>query len=332
MEKLNLIPFKTIDLFKHIGPSFNELKSSSEFEKLCGKLFSLDKTESYESNRGDLVRKKYNSDGDEIGREYWDHKNCKVISENQGGRDYFLKVKYSNVYSKLWVQMAMRELDEIMKHIKNNHKISLLRYKTEFNLDQLHYIDMQIGYFKQSNKIDGIENFETNSYCLKYGIDFYDFCDHLCRYNIRKYGNLLLIHDCPKYDYETKHILREWEENGESWYSTLPKGTQYLLTPIEIEKSLTYLDYIGFGGFKVVVNKFPAKKEIIPPDEMKPLFNELDYIIEIIEYQNEIDKHNNACNTLAKYIPKFRHCKYDVKDKWNFYNFEQGYNKKLKTA
>lgn len=323
MEKLDLVPFKTIDLYKHVGVDFLNLKKASDFESLCGELFSLNKTESYESNRGDLVYRHY--DGikhKEVRKEYWDHKNCKVISKNQGGNDYFLKVKYSNVYSKLWIQMAMRELDEIIKHLPKDHKITLLRYKTEFKISDLRYIDKKIGYYRHSNKVN---NLDTDSYCLKYNISFYDFCDHLCRHNIRKYGNLLLIHDRPDYDYECVHKLREWEEDGQRWFTTLPKGTQYLLTPIDINRSLTYLDYIGFGGFKVVVNKFPCKEDIVPPVEMKCLLDELDYVVKIIEYQNDIDKHNSECNLLANNLPSLRHYKNDVKDKWSFIDFEKEY-------
>lgn len=329
---MELKPFKTIDLYKHLGEGdFDKLKTTSDYESLCRKLFGLNSTESYESNRGDFVKTKHYSDGTIKSKEYWDHKNCKVISEKQGGQDYFLKVKYSNVYSKLWVQMAIRELDEIMKLIPKNYKILLLRFKTEFRKQDLDDIDRYIGYYKHALRLDNKPIPETNSYCLKYDIDFYDFCDHLCRYNVRKYGNLILIHDCPEYDHESKTKIREWEdEDGVNWYTTLSKGKQYLLTPIDINKSLTYLDYIGFGGFKVVVNKFPAKLDIKPPKEMKPLLDELDLLTNIIEYQNDIDNHNQSCNLHSRLIKEHRHYKYYTKDKWNFYDFEEKYQQSLK--
>ena len=118
--------------------------------------------------------------------------------------------------------------------------------------------------------------------------------------------------------------IEKWEKHGLERYSRHPKGRQYLLTPVDIKKSLTYLDYIGYGGFKIVVNKFQASKDIEPPIEMKPILDELDLVTKIIEYQNKIERHNNACNNLSK-CSGLKHYKDLVVDKWNFYDFKNEY-------
>ncbi len=307
MEQLTLIPFKTINLYNHLGYKFSDLKNNTDYEDMCRNLFGLERPQTCDSNRGDMMKIIYNDSGEIDYKEYWDHKNCKVISENQGGRDYFIRVKYSNVYSKLWIQIAMRELDEIMKHIGNDYRIKILRYKTELKKDDFSYIDNQIDYYRRfpDRYETPIDN--TESYCLKYNIDFYDFCDHLCRYNIRRYGNLLLIHDAPDYDHDNYRFNEK---------------RPILLTPIYTNESLTYLDYIGFGGFKIVVNKFKQKKDIVCLPEMKPLIDELDIVTKLIDYQNNINGHNSSCNFLRKYDKRNY---YPKKDKWSFNKFEERY-------
>ena len=140
MEKLPIEYFKTINLYDVYGEKVFEKKTTSEWEKICKETFKgLEKTENHQKNMGDFVKvkKKYYQKIKKyvvLDTTFLDHKNGKVLTENVGGRSYFIKVKYSNVNSKMWIQMAMRELDEIMKHVDLGNKIKILRYKTEFTI------------------------------------------------------------------------------------------------------------------------------------------------------------------------------------------------------
>jgi hypothetical protein len=320
MEKIKLEYFKTINLYDVYGMDIFETKTTTQWENLCMELISgLKKTENYEKNRGDFQKKRISHYGKHrvlISETFFDHKNCKVVSENVGGRDYFIKVKYSNVLSKMWIQMAMRELDEIMKHTKLSHKILIQRYKTEFTIEDLKDIDNELVYqIKEWNR-NGVK-FETNSYCLKYKIGFYDFCNQICKYNIRKYSDLLLIHDRPHYDKVNISKDRKGYVYDHDYFS---KNKQYLLTPIKIDESLTYLDYIGFGGFKVVVCKFKSKRRVFYNKNLKPLFDEIDTLVNIIKHQNSILAHNQFVNFMNKEIGNYN---YTTKDKWNLDGFDK---------
>ena len=301
MNRIKLEYFKTINLYDIYGGNIFGKKTTKQWEKICEELFNLERPNNHDKSRGDFYY--------EIGEDnkvFLDHKTCKVLTENIGGEDYFIKVKYSNVISKLWIQMAMKELDCIMKHIPFNNKTIILRYKTELTTQDIKEIDRDMSKFQQNNKGKVLE---TDSYCLKHKINFYTFCNELCRYNVRKYANLLVVHDCPDYDRDNRinsHNL---------------KGEQYLLTPIDIGMAQIYLDYIGFGGFKIAICKFPLKKIPVPMDEMSLLFDELDLLFDLIEYQNKIIGDNEECNRLSK----LRGCswvKLNVKDKWDFEKFK----------
>jgi len=301
MNKIKLEYFKTVNLYDIYGGNIFGTKTTKQWEKICEELFHLERPNNHDKNRGDFYY--------EIGEDnkvFLDHKTCKVFTENVAGDEYFIKVKYSNVISKLWVQMAMRELDSILKYIPFNNKTFILRHKTEFTIQDIKDIDTDIWNFLQSIKDKVIE---TDSYCLKHKIKFHTFCNELCRYNVRNYANLLIIHDCPDYD----------RDNWINYYHN--RGEQYLLTPIDIGMAQVYLDYIGFGGFKVAICKFPLEKKPVPKDEMSLLFDELDLLFDLIKYQNKIIGNNEACNSLSK-LSGNGYYKLYVKDKWDFEKFK----------
>lgn len=304
-EKLKLIPFKTINLYDVLGEvEFKKLKTTTDFEELCYNLFDLSKPDNNNKNRGDFVR----------GGVYWDHKNCKVVPKSTDNCNYFIKVKYSNVFAKVWVQLAMKELDEIMKHIPIDYRITIIRYKTEIHLDDLRYIDYQIERLR--GKVE-----DTNSYCLKYNIDFTDFCNQLCIHNVTKYSNLILIHNCPSYDTENVHKVKEWKEDDVEWYTSPNDTVLYLLTPIDVNRAIINLDYIGFGGFKIVVSKYESKKEYEKLDFLKPLYDEIDLVTDLIKYQNDLIGTNSNYDMLYK-MTKDKSFKYK-RDKWDFSEFKK---------
>jgi hypothetical protein len=283
MEKLELEPFKTIDLYDVLGKyEFNKLNTTGDFEDMCFNLFYLSKTQNHDKNRGDFVN----------GNVYWDHKNCKVVPTKVDKYNYLIKVKYSNVFAKVWIQLAMKELDEIIKHVPNDYRLKLLRYKTEIHIDDLRHIDYTIE--KLRGKVE-----DTNSYCLKYDIDFTDFSNQLCIHNVKKYANLILIHNKAMY----------FTENGKSYYTITQEQTQHLLTPIDINRASIDLDYIGFGGFKIVVSKYESKKEYLKLDFLKPLYDEIDLVTDLIKYQNELIEDNSMS------------CRYSKRSKWDFGKF-----------
>ena len=302
---MKLEPFKTINLYNVLGETeFNKLKTTTDFERLCRNLFDLSKPNNNDKNRGDFIS----------GNVFWDHKNCKVVPKSVDNRNYFIKVKYSNVFAKIWVQLAMKELDEIIKHISIDYRIKLIRYKTEIHLDDLRHIDYQIERLR--GKVE-----DTNSYCLKYNIDFTDFCNQLCVHNVKKYANLILIHNCPSYDMENVHKFKEWEEDGKQWYTSPNDTVQYLLTPIDINRAIINLDYIGFGGFKIVVSKYESKREYKKLDVLKPLYDEIDLVTDLIKYQNDLDGTNSNYKMLFK-MTKDYSFKYE-EDRWDFRDFNK---------
>jgi hypothetical protein len=325
MEKLPIEYFKTINLYDVYGEKVFEKKTTSEWEEICKETFKgLEKTENHQKNMGDFVKvkKKYYQKIKKyvvLDTTFLDHKNGKVLTENVGGRSYFIKVKYSNVNSKMWIQMAMRELDEIMKHVDLGHKIKILRYKTEFTREDFREIDNDIHYQIRRWKREGIKP-ETNSFCLNNGFDFYIFCNRLCEYNVRKFSDLIIIHDKPLYD---KDNVAKDRVGYRYDINHFHKGKPYLLTPIKMKDALIYLDYIGFGGFKIVVNKFPFKKiKKIHNTELKPLYNELDLLMNLIDFQNKIIERNEACNSISKHTGN-EYYKSFTKDKWDFRDFKE---------
>lgn len=307
MDELEMIPFKTINLIEVLGDDeFKSLGGTDDYEKLCRQLFGLDKTENHDKNRGDFKRSGI----------YWDHKNCKVVPKNMNSStDYFIKVKYSNVVAKIWVQYALRELDEIIKHQPNDYRLVLMRYKTEITFDDMCYVNYVLERLKSIVK-------ETNSYCLNNGMDYMDFCNDLSYYNISKYSNLILIHDRAPFDYTNIHKYKT-ETIGDVEHVTTPKkGVQYLLTPIDIKRAYTHVDYIGFGGFKVVVSKYERKKEFKKLECLNELYDEIDLVIELIHHQNEIISENSSYNMLYK-MTKDNGYLYNIKDRWDFSEFKK---------
>jgi hypothetical protein len=259
--------FKPIDLHSVYGEEFvkNKTFDSKTAEKMCTEMFYLYRTKGNEINRGDFT--------DNIN--FYDHKNAVVHhSLPSGQRGDFLKVKYSNVLSKMFIQIVFKELDLIIDDIKtygkwddNIHsRLIFIRYKTEMTYDDIWFINDEI-----------IKGDHVKSFCGRNNMKFLWFVNYLCSHNVKRFANLILFHKPINntQDYKIKQ--------SEKFYTTYKKHGNYIVTPIDIKKINVFVDYIGYGGFKVYLSYLELNENQITkhPESMNEHIKELDEAIQL---------------------------------------------------
>lgn len=274
--------FKTVDLHEVYGKEFVAHKTfdSSTAEEICLDYFyRMVKTDNKSSNRGDFTCQGL----------YFDQKTATVVKKVDGIEGPFFKVKYSNVLSKIFVQIVFKELDLIIEDIKNSGKwlagihsrLLYIRYKTEMTFDDMLFVC--------GEKIVG-DN--VKSFCGRNDINFLHFVDYLCSHNVKRFSHLIIFHKPINKSQEYKWDVEKTEDGIE--YRTYHTQTNYLMTPINIEKVRTYVDYIGFGGFKVIIETKETKNKIFEYKEMDGHIKELDEAIDIaIAVNNFKYSHDN---------------------------------------
>ena len=281
--------FKAINLHDVYGDEFvkNKTFDSTLAERICCDLFSRDICETTGSHRfrGDFV--------DEYKRVYYDQKTAKVAKKLKDGTEgpYF-NVKYSNVGSKMFVQMVFKELDLIISDwkkckdgdfdLQHDARLIAIRYKGEMTFDDMIYIQNRI--------IDSIQHtikynrkiIDPQSFCVKNKITFLDFVNDLASHNVKKHCNLLIFHEPINFEQ-----MKKWDVvkvGNVTEYRTYHKQTNYIITPIDVNKVNVYVDYIGYGGFKVNINTTEVSEEYLnkPLDEIKEHLQELDDAIDVV--------------------------------------------------
>lgn len=267
--------FKPINLHDLYGSEFifNNRLDNEMAEKMCLNMFyGLSRTNSFHSNRGDFV---YES-------EFYDQKTVKFCSKLPTGKSgSYFKIKYSNVNSKMFVQIVFRELDKIIHDIKtmgkwdnNRHmRLSFIRYRTEMSFDDMWYVDDMI-----------IRGENATSFCGRNKVRFLHYVDVLCGHNVRRFANIIAFHEPTCYD--EKH--RWLKDDGINYYC-YRKEFNYVVTVIDIKKVTTYVDYIGFGGFKIYTTTRPVTTNLNVNKLvtlMKDELDELDNMINLITHLN----------------------------------------------
>lgn len=261
--------FKTYDLHETYGEEYVKYKSfdASEAEDICMDMFySMVKTDGSTANRGDFV----------CNGKYFDQKTAQVCHKLPTGKPgKYFKVKYSNVNAKMFVQIVFKELDLIIEDIKdsgrwnkNRHaRLTYIRYKTEMTFDDMWFIDEEI-----------IKGEKVKSFCGRNNHTFLWFINDLCSHNVRRFSHLIIFHS-PMYESQN-HVLEQIDEER---YTTYKKHGNYLVTPINMNLTNIYVDYIGFGGFKIYVpfNQVDKKNIVTPNKIMKEHLNELNEAINI---------------------------------------------------
>jgi hypothetical protein len=261
--------FKSYDLHNIYGEEYiNNSKTfdATTAEAMCVDIFShMRKLTGYRSNRGDFV----------CSGKYFDQKTAQVVHKlpTGSGGTYF-KVKYSNVNAKMFIQIVFKELDLIIQDLKELGKWKIdeharlinIRYKTEMTFEDMWYIDEEI-----------IKGDNVKSFCGRNKIPFLWFINDLCTYNVRKFSHLIIFHPPANSEQDYK-----FEKNGSS-YTTYKNHINYMITPININQVNIFVDYIGFGGFKIYVPfKKTEEKDIMKyPEVMNEHIKELDEAINV---------------------------------------------------
>jgi hypothetical protein len=260
--------FKSYDLHETYGEEFVKYKifDTETAENICVDMFQwMTKTEGTIKNRGDFV----------CNGKYFDQKTAQVCDKLPTGcRGEFFKIKYSNVNAKMFIQIVFKELDLIIEDIKDNNKwnsdihsrLIYIRYKTEMTFDDMWFIDEEI-----------IKGDNVKSFCGRKDMTFLHFINFLCTHNVKKFSHLILFH--PPINSKQQYRIEEYEGG----YTTYKKHGNYMVTPININQTNIYVDYIGFGGFKVYIPfEKVNKEEIVTTDEdMSEHIKELDESIKI---------------------------------------------------
>jgi hypothetical protein len=260
--------FKSYDLHEIYGQDFVEYKTfdSTIAEEICVDMFEwMEKTKGNISNRGDFV----------CNGKYFDQKTAQVCYKlPTGQRGSYFKVKYSNVNAKMFIQIVFKELDLIIEDIKNigrwcsdtHSRLIYIRYKTEMTYEDMWFIDEEIR-----------RGDDVKSFCGRYNMRFLWFVNYLCTYNVKKFSHLIIFHPPITQEQEFR-----FETNGDR-YTTYKKHGNYIVTPININQTNVFVDYIGFGGFKVYIPFKEVKKEnIVTYDEnLTTHIEELDEAIKI---------------------------------------------------
>lgn len=260
--------FKSYDLHETYGENFVKFKTfdSKIAEEICVDMFQwMTKTEGNISNRGDFV----------CNGKYFDQKTAQVYHKLPTGQpgSYF-KIKYSNVNAKMFIQIVFKELDLIIEDIRNkgrwdsdvHSRLIYIRYKTEMTFEDMWFIDEEI-----------VRGDNVKSFCGRHDMTFLWFVNYLCAYNVKKFSHLIIFH--PPITQEQEYII----EKKEHTYTTYKKHGNYIVTPININQTNVFVDYIGFGGFKVYIPfKKVEKQNIVTYDEdVKTHIEELDEAIKI---------------------------------------------------
>ena len=283
--------FKTYDLHEIYGEEYVKYKTfdASTAEYLCEDMFLyMRKTEGSITNRGDFV----------CSGKYFDQKTAQVSHKLPTGKlGKYFKVKYSNVLSKMFVQIVFKELDLIIQDINDSGKwcndkhsrLTYIRYKTEMTFDDMWFIDEEI-----------IENENSKSFCGRNKIRFLWYVNDLCTHNVKRFSHLIIFH--PPLFESQNHVL---EQIDETRYTTYKKHGNYLVTAVNMNFTNIYVDYIGFGGFKIYIPYAKvAKKDIITPQKnmeepLKELEDAINVALSVNNYKSEYGKTpwKSYCNT-----------------------------------
>lgn len=304
--------FKSYDLHEIYGEEFVKYKTfdTNTAEEICKDMFMwLTKTSGNITNRGDFV----------CNGKYLDQKTvqvCHKLPTGEGGK--FFKVKYSNVNSKMFVQIVFKELDLIIQDIKDrglwnidkHARLTYIRYKTEMTYEDMWFIDEEI-----------IEGDDVKSFCGRNKYKFLWFVNDLCTYNVKKFSHLILFH--PPMIQEQEYVIKE---NGDS-YTTYKKHGNYIVTPININQTNIFVDYIGFGGFKVYIPFHKVEKEniVVHPEEMNGHIEELDEAIKISLSVNNFKnlwnrtpwKPTHECMNTEDWVERFKD-EYIHEEQWEY--------------
>ena len=174
----------------------------------------------------------------------------------------------------MFVQIVFKELDLIIQDIKDrglwnvdvHARLTYIRYKTEMTYEDMWFIDEEI-----------IKGDDVKSFCGKNKMTFLWFVNALCTYNVKKFSHLILFH--PPITQEQEYVFGT---NGNR-YTTYKKHGNYIVTPINVNQTNIFVDYIGFGGFKVYIpfGKVEKKMIVTHPEEMNNHIEELEEAIKI---------------------------------------------------
>ena len=157
---MKLTNFRTYNLPKIHGEAIlDKIKTTKQCEDLCKVMFNLKEPDMGFRCMGDFYTMYKNK------IVYYDQKKCELIK--RGNEEYFV-VKFSNVISKIWVQLALTELDNIIYHTKDDMRLKIIRYKTEISMSDFEYID----YIIENHKHLGVDHDSVKSHCLRYKIEF----------------------------------------------------------------------------------------------------------------------------------------------------------------
>jgi hypothetical protein len=250
--------------------------TTSFAEEISMSMFKhLHPTEGVHKNRGDFLLY------DPV--MYFDQKTCEVEKYLDGMNGIFYHVKYSNVLSKIFVQLILREIDNIIYDIKEygywnedkHSRLMYMRYKTEITFEDMCFI----------NEVVLTSERNLKSFCGKNKMSFIHFANYLCTHNVRKFANLLIFHEPVNYEQMIKWNI---EKIGDTQinYTTYNKHKKYIVTPINVLTSNFFIDYIGFGGFKCYVQE-SEKLYGNPPDTIQHLLDEIDYCFSLMIGCNE---------------------------------------------
>jgi hypothetical protein len=300
--------FESIDLHNVYGDEFVDCRTfdSNLAERICVDLFDcLSKTSHPHSFRGDFVYGYKDV--------YYDQKTVKVVKKLKDGQvGPFFYIKYSNVGAKLFVQIAFKELDLIIGDmgkldLKRDARLIAIRYKGEMTFDDMRYIDDIIRSLTYNSS--GVKQ----SFCVRNKMSFIHFVNYLATHNVKRHSNLILFHEPVTWEQQKK-----WDvdiQGDVTNYRTYYKQTNYIVTTIDINKVNVYVDYIGYGGFKVNINTKPLDEDYInhPVDEIMGHLNELDDAIDVISgISNYKDLYGvlpwNECNNTNFEKFKFYKC------------------------
>lgn len=269
--------FESIDLHDVYGDEFvaHRTFDSNLAERICLDMFcGLTKTEHPHSFRGDFVQ--------DYKGTYYDQKTVKVVKKlKDGQKGSFFYVKYSNVGAKLFVQIVFKELDLIIRDkgkldLNADARLIAIRYKGEMTFDDMVYINGIVRFLTYNSSGD------KQSFCVRNKMSFIHFVNYLATHNVKRHSNLILFHEPITWEQKKKWDV---EVQGDiTNYRTYHKQTNYIVTPIDIHKVNVYVDYIGYGGFKVNINTEPLSEECInhPVDEIMGHLSELDDAIDVI--------------------------------------------------
>lgn len=266
-----------IDIF---GPEYIEKTNltTTVCEQMCLDIFNdLRKPDHFDANRGDFIKND---------SKFYDHK-CSEVKYKlpDGQKGTFFHVTYSNVLSKLWLDIAFDELklicnDFISKYGNSENyeedlfKLKYLQFKKEMTYNDIMFIDSCI-----------IHDNPTST-CGKNNISFLNFLCYLSSHNVKRFANLIIFHE--PITYEQTHKLRIV---GNTYY-TYKKPKKYIVTTIDIHDTKVYLDYIGYNGFKCYIEPLGKNDNYYMslPDCLIPFIKQIDEAFNSLLRVNEYKK------------------------------------------